>query len=221
VGRKAPKNVAAFLVVIAALAICSVGVVSAPLGNSRSQTKNAPVDFRSAKSLGSKSAPILLEDFSDYQCPSCRFFFLNTTLQVIKDYVDTGKVYLVHHDFPLTMHAHSMEAAKWANAAAAIGKFQEVETELYSTQDSWENTGNIESALSTTLTPAELKRVRALMDSPEVKAAIDHDMDLGKQRNINQTPSIFVTYKGQMNPLPPGGVTYNVLKQYLDYLLSH
>ena len=217
--RKAPGHLAAFLIVIAAVAICSAGVVSAPLVKSRRQTKSTPFDFRSAKSIGSKSAPILLEVFSDFQCPFCRYFFLTITPQVIKEYVDTGKVYLVHHDFPF--HAHSMEAARWANAAAAIGKFQEVETELYSTQDSWENTGNIESVLSTTLTPAELKRVKALMDSPEVQAAIDHDMDLGKQRNINQTPSIFVTHKGQTNPLPPGGVTYGFLKQYFDYLLSH
>ena len=62
-------------------------------------------------------------------------FFLTATTPLMNDYVASGKVYLVHHDFPLPMHAHSLDAAKWANAAAEIGKFREVETALYTKQD--------------------------------------------------------------------------------------
>jgi protein-disulfide isomerase len=221
VGRKSSRRFASILAVFAALLFCSAGLLSAKRKQPQTHPKSAPIDFRSAKTIGSKSAPILLEDFSDFQCPSCRVFYLTATLQVIKDYVGTGKVYIVHHDFPLPMHAHSMEAARWANAAAGIGKFQEVETALYSSQDKWEVTGKVEDAVASVLNAAELKRVQALMAKPEVQAAIDQDVELGKQRNINQTPSIFVTYKGQLNALPPGGVTYGILKQYFDYLLSH
>ncbi len=146
---------------------------------------------------------------------------MTTTQQVIKDYVTTNKVYIIHHDFPLDMHAHSKEAARWANAAAEIGKFQEVETALYTTQDKWEATGNIGDVLSTVLSPAELKRVQTLMAKPEVQAAIDQDVELGKQRNINETPSIFVTHNGQMNQIPTRGASYGILKQYFDYLLRN
>ncbi|HEV3218193.1 MAG TPA: thioredoxin domain-containing protein [Candidatus Acidoferrales bacterium] len=219
--RKSSLSLISIATMIAGLLICFTGFLSAQQGPPQSHVRVAPVNFRTAKTIGSSSAPILLEDFSDYQCPSCRFFFLNTTLQVIKDYVGAGKVYIIHHDFPLEMHAHSMEAARFANAAAEIGKFQEVETALYTTQASWENTGKIEDAVSSVFTPAELKRVEGLMGKPDVQAAIDEDMALGKQRGITQTPSIFVTYKGQTNPLPPGGVTYAVLKQYFDFLLTH
>ena len=73
------------------------------------QTK-APVSSLTAKkSLGSPSAPITVEVFADFQCPQCRLFFLTTTQQLIDNYVSTGKVYLVHHDFPLNMHSHSGE----------------------------------------------------------------------------------------------------------------
>lgn len=221
--RKSSKRFAPIVAVLAGGLICSAGLLSAQQGRapSAAHPKVVAFNFRTAKTIGSTSAPILLEDFSDYQCPSCRYFFLNTTLQVITDYVNTGKVCLIHHDFPLDMHAHSVEAARYANAAAEIGKFKEVETALYSTQDKWENTGRIEDALSSVLTPAELKRVQTLMVKPDVQAAIDEDLALGKQRGITQTPSIFVTHKGEMRPLPPGGVTYGVLKQYFDYLLAH
>jgi len=138
----------------------------------------------------------------------------------MNDYVASGKVYLIHHDFPLPMHAHSREAAKWANAAAEIGKFREVETALYSKQDSWGVTGKIDDALDNVLTAVEMKRVRSLLDSPEVTSSIQHDEDLAKAKGLTGTPSIFITHKGQTVPLPAAGATYPLLKQYLDYLLT-
>ncbi len=48
------------------------------------------------KSYGSKTAPITMEVFSDYQCPACRSFYQSTYRQVIDSYVSAGKVYLIH-----------------------------------------------------------------------------------------------------------------------------
>ena len=42
---------------------------------------------------------------------------------------------------------------------------------------------------------------------------------MGIERNVNQTPSIYVTSHGKTEALPGGGVDYTLLKQYLDYLL--
>lgn len=202
---------------LAALVVISPALLSAT--PQATQARGTHADLSAAKSLGSKTAPIELEIFSDFQCPVCRQFYFSTTKQVIDEYVSTGKVYLVHRDFPLPMHAHSSEAAKWADAAAAIGKFQEVEDALYSKQDAWGATGKIDESLSSVLGPTDMKRVHALLDSPEVTASIQHDEDLGKERNITGTPSIFLTHKGQTVSLPALGTSYNLLKQYMDYLL--
>jgi protein-disulfide isomerase len=56
------------------------------------------------KTIGNHTAPITMEVFSDYQCPSCGNFYETTLRAMIQDYVALGKVYLVHHDFPLQMH---------------------------------------------------------------------------------------------------------------------
>lgn len=170
--------------------------------------------------MGSKSAPILFEDFSDFQCPVCKQFFFGTVQPMIDEYVSSGKVYLVHHDFPLPMHAHSTEAAKWANAAAAIGRFQEVEVALYTKQESWAASGKVEEVIASVLTPEEMKRVRALYGSPEVESALKHDLDLGNDRRVNGTPAIFVTHKGVMAPVPALGASFPLMKTYLDYLLK-
>jgi len=56
---------------------------------------------------------------------------------------------------------------------------------------------------------------------PQLDAAIDADLAAGHARNVNATPTIFVTAHGSTQPLPPGGVSYTLMKQYLDYLLAH
>lgn len=207
-----------------AIALAGLIGISSPSLTARPappQTKISLAEITAGKSLGTKGAPILMEDFADFQCPMCRSVFLGITRQLIDEYVTTGKVYLVHHDYPLPIHAHSREAAKWANAAAAIGKFQEVETALYMKQDSWSATGNIEEVVASVLTPAEMKRVRLLYASPEIEAAIQHDLDLGHSRSVNETPTIFVTHKGQMVPVSATGASLPLMKQYFEYLLKN
>ncbi len=185
------------------------------------QTKAAAAAIVPNKASGSKSAPITIEVFSDFQCPACKQTFLQTLRPLMDDYVASGKVYLVHRDFPLPMHNHSREAARWANAAAQAGKFEAVEEALYTKQESWAANGNIEAVVAAVLSPAEMKKVRQWMQSSgPLDAAIDKDVELGKSRRVSQTPSLFVTHGGETVALPPGGVTFPILKQYLDYLLK-
>jgi protein-disulfide isomerase len=187
------------------------------------QTKITEAQIAIAKTLGSKNAPIQFEVFSDFQCPMCRSFFLSASHKLLEDYCSAGKVYLIHHDFPLPIaaHVHSEEAARWANAAAAIGKFHEVESALYNNQESWGATGKIEEVVANVLSPADMKRVRALVGSPEVRAAIQHDKDLGDSRGYSSTPTLLVTHSGHSDMLNPVGLTPGILKPYFDYVLQH
>lgn len=182
-----------------------------------------PESLTAAKSLGSSSAPIRIDEFSDFECPACRNFYQNTLRQVIDNYVSTGKVYVVHHDFPLSMHPYSRVAARWANAAAAAGLFEPVEQTLFAKQDEWGATGNVEPVIAGVLSATEMKKVQMIyqQDAAQLDAAVESDLAAGKLKNVNQTPSIFVTSHGSTQALPPGGVTYELMKQYLDYLLAH
>ena len=197
--------------------LCLAGAGAA---GSRTRVAAAP-DLTSLKSLGSRSARITVEVFSDFQCPACKRTYQETLRPLIDNYVASGKVYLIHRDFPLAMHSHSREAARWANAAALIGKFEKVEEALYTKQETWAASGNLEATLAGVLTPSEMKKVRAILAQPaQIDAAIERDVALGKEKRISQTPSLFVIQNGQTTPLPAGGVTYPLLKQYLDYLLK-
>src|SRR5438270_9138880 len=86
-----------------------------------------------AKAVGNPGAPLLMEVFSSFDCPHCKIMRESFEPQVIRDYVMTGKVYLVHREFPLTGqgHQYAREAAAYATAAARIGKYEQVADTLY------------------------------------------------------------------------------------------
>jgi len=76
------------------------------------------------KGRGFANAPIVLEVYSDYQCPHCKTLYEKTLVPLMSTYVDKGKVYLVHHEFPVpALHPHAVEAASYACAASRVGKY--------------------------------------------------------------------------------------------------
>ena len=174
-----------------------------------------------SKALGSKSAPITIEVFEDFQCPACRNFFETSLKQVIDAYVVPGKVYLIHRDFPLDMHPYSHQAARLANAAADLGQFQTIERALFDSQDQWSANGKIEEALAAAVPAAQMKKIHdyEAAHMSDINASIERDHAMGVERKVNQTPSIYVTSHGKTEALPGGGVNYDLLKNYLDYLL--
>jgi protein-disulfide isomerase len=203
-----------------------------------SQVLGAPV-----KAYGSKDAPITMEVFSDYECPSCRNLFENTLRPMIADYVASGKVYLVHRDFPLPMHKYGYEAARWANAAARVGEFQSIEAALYDNQDAWAADGNIAKYVSSAMSAAQFQRVQKLMQGCGATASasthtpqtinvsqvsggcaldtfIEADRTIGNRIPVRATPTYVITYKGQHLPAGSGVVSWPILKQFFDSLLA-
>jgi len=174
------------------------------------------------KTLGSRNAPIVMEVYSDYSCPVCRSFYLGVIRPMLDDYVASGKVYLIHRDFPLIGvpgHEHSREAALYETAAARIGKFQEVDAALYDKQPEWTRTGNVEAVVASVLSPREMKRVKEMVQSGKVDSYVDSDRNMGLARGIRATPTIYVTVHGRTDVLP-GNVSYNLIRRYFDEELA-
>jgi len=172
------------------------------------------------KASGSKNATVTMETFTDFQCPACKQLFTTTMQKVTDNYVNTGKIYLVHRDFPLPMHAYSRIAASYARAAAHIGKNDQVEIALFQNQEKWEATGDVKGTVAAVLTPAEMKKVQALVDGKTLEPLIEKDKALGQGYAVNQTPTTWLhTKNGQSFPVV-GFVNYDVLKTFLDQLVA-
>ncbi len=183
------------------------------------QAAAAVSDIDPHEALGSKSAPIVMEVFSDFQCPACKTLFVGTNRQLMDNYVSTGRVYLIHRDFPLPVHAHSRVAAQYSRAAAQIGKLEPVEEVLFQNQEKWEQSGDVDGTVAGVLSPGEMAKVRALVKGGTLDAAINKDQALGQGYRVNQTPTTIIHYKGQTYPVV-GVVSYDVLHQFLDQLLA-
>jgi protein-disulfide isomerase len=183
-------------------------------------TVNGVADIDPTKAFGSKNAPLVMEIFSDFQCPACKQLFTTTTQRVMDNYVDNNKVYIVHRDFPLPMHAYSRIAAGYSRAAAHIGKCEPVEQALFQNQEKWEANGDVKGTVAAVLSPADMKKVQALVDGKTLEPLIDKDRQLGQAIPVNQTPtSIIHTKDGQSYPVV-GFVSFDVLKTLLDQLVK-
>ena len=197
--------------------LVALALLFAPaFGVSAGQSAAVP-DIDPHAAVGSKNAPIVMEVFSDFQCPACKTLFVTTNRQVMDNYVSTGKVYLIHRDFPLPMHAHSQVAAQYSRAAAHVGKLEPVEQALFDNQEKWEQNGDVDGTVAAVLTPAEMTKVRALVKSGTPNALIQKDLALGKFYNVNQTPTTVFHAKGQTFPYS-GVMSYEILRNFLDQL---
>ena len=194
-------------------------VPEAPTVSTATIAVNGVTDIDPTKAFGSKTAPVVVEIYSDFQCPACKQLFLNTTQKVMDNYVNTGKVYLVHRDFPLPMHAYSRLAASYSRAAAHIGKCEAVEMVLFQNQEKWEANGDVKGIVAGVLSQAEMKKVQAIVDAKTLEPMIDKDKQLGLTVPVGQTPTSVFHSKGQTYPFA-GTLSYDVLKDFLDQLIA-
>lgn len=77
-------------------------------------------------SMGNDSAPLVMVEYTDYQCPFCQQFHNTAWDQIKKNYIDTGKVRFINRDFPLDFHENAKRAAVAAHCGAEQGKFWEL-----------------------------------------------------------------------------------------------
>lgn len=101
----------------------------------RSYTSSLPLDSLPAR--GSASAPVTVVEFADYDCPDCQLFVSEIAPGILRDFVDTGKVRLLFHDYPLRRHTGSVPAAEAARCAGDQGAYWPMHDTLYAKLGEW------------------------------------------------------------------------------------
>jgi len=89
-------------------------------------TKAKISDLTGVNMLGSKTAPLTIVEYTDYQCPFCQRFHITAFNEIKKAYIDTGKVRFFSKDMPLDFHPNAMRAAMAARCAGEQNKFWEL-----------------------------------------------------------------------------------------------
>jgi protein-disulfide isomerase len=97
--------------------------------------------------LGNPTAPVTLIEFGDYQCHFCNVFFHSTEGDILKNYVQTGKVKMIFKDYNI-IGPDSVNASHGAHCAKDQGLFWEYHDILYSNwtgeNNGWASSENLE-----------------------------------------------------------------------------
>jgi len=179
-----------------------------------------PAPSASYKESVSPAAQVTIEVFTDYQCPHCATIYDQIIPMLRADYVQTGKVKLIHRDYPLPMHPKARLAARYANAAGTLGQYEIAVAQIFRTQAAWSQSGDVQTQLAQVLPPDVMDRIRtAIQSDAHLDDTIASDVAVAHLDNLNQTPSLVVAHNGIRQvfaPVPP----YALLKSYLDDLLA-
>lgn len=88
-----------------------------------------PIDEYDAV-YGSPDAPVVIVEFTDYQCPYCQRYYVQTFSQIIETYGD--QIYYVVKDLPLvSIHPEAVPAAIAAHCAEEQDAFWEYHEQLF------------------------------------------------------------------------------------------
>ena len=139
---------------------------------------------------GAADAPVTLEIYGDFQCPSCA----KTTALIDEIEQSYGaKLRVVFHEFPLKMHAHALEAAMAAEAAGVQGHFWEMHDALYKYQDVWSkasNPGRFFAAYAQTM-GLNVDQFQQDRQSEQIKTQIMIQGDAGVARGVTEHADAF------------------------------
>ena len=168
-------------------------------------------------SMGAADAPITITEYSDFQCPYCRIFWENTEEQLIKAYVETGKVRFEYRSFGAFLGPESGATAEATYCAGDQEKFWDMHDLIFANQNG-ENQGAFTD-----------KRLRAFAEKLGLEMGpfnncfanskyadkVKQDGVEGAKAGIQSTPSFLINDK-----LVVGAQPFSVFQAEIDALLK-
>ena len=181
----------------------------------------AKVNLKGEPFIGDADAPVVIAYWFDYQCPFCRETEETILPELIKDYVDTGKVRIVFKDFQF-LGPDSQTAAVAARAVweVAPDKFRAWHKAMFDKQDDenagWGKKDDI-IALTKTIPGIDVAKVEELMTSraADYNTAMQADAAEGNDMGVGGTPSFLIGKQMRVGMQP-----YRVWKAEIDEVLS-
>jgi len=171
--------------------------------------------------LGSPDAPITMIEFGDYQCLNCNRFFHNTEDDILRNYVETGKVKIIFMDFAF-IGPDSVIAAQAAHCAQEQGKYWEYHDELYSNWNGentgWASMNNLKKFAANI--DLEHKSFNGCLDSGKYANKVQNNMNIGRQLGVTGTPTFFILKADSDAQKIVGAQPYTTFSAVLDSMLK-
>jgi protein-disulfide isomerase len=145
------------------------------------------VGYDQSRLRGSAAAPVVIVEFSDFQCPYCRNV-APTLKTLLAKY--GGRVSLAYRDFPLReAHPQAQQAAEAARCSGEQGKFWEYHDLLYADEAKFDAGSLAGYARGLGL---DVQQFTACLASGKFKQAVEEDVQAGSKAGVNGTPTFFI-----------------------------
>ena len=159
---------------------------------------------------GITSAPVLIVEFSDFQCPFSKRFYQETFPQMEKEYITTGKVKFAYRDFALGFHQFAKPAAILARCAGKQGKYWQMFDKLLM--------GNaLDNDIFKKYTQElnlNLNQCQKCQSLPEIQEAVERDIQEATKFGVEGTPSFFINGRF-INGAQPYAVFKKIIEEEL------
>jgi protein-disulfide isomerase len=180
---------------LALLLLATPLVARAQGGGKPSAQATAAKDPLAERSKGSPTAPIVVYEMSDFQCPYCRQHTVDVLPTLERAYVSTGKVRWVFINFPLTsVHANAAAAAELALCAARQGKFWPLHDLLFKYQETWAPLKEPGPFLLSLADSAGVPRqpMEACLTSQAARDELKADAEGAQRAGAQSTPTFYI-----------------------------
>lgn len=142
--------------------------------------------------LGDRNAPIAIVEYASLTCPHCAHFHNDVLPSLEKDYIDTGKAYLIYRDYPWDQNA--FYASVLAHTAGEKRFFPALKI-LYSSLNEWGTAQDVVGALkekAKLLGVPAAKFDAALADEKLGESILLDRMVAANEYNVQATPTVFI-----------------------------
>jgi protein-disulfide isomerase len=208
------------IVVVAAIAILIALVLILPQLTPAGDIAEHPLMNRpqvKLNGMGDPNAPVKIIEYSDFQCPYCGKFTLDTEQQLIDAYIATGKVYFEYRSVGNFIGPESVRAAEAAYCAGDQNKFWEMHDIIFANQQG-ENEGHFSDKFLTALASKISLDIGTFSDcftGGKYAAKVEQDGVDGRQAGVKGTPSFVINGKLFENALP-----FSAFQTAIDALLK-
>ncbi|WP_052347766.1 DsbA family protein [Candidatus Nitrosotenuis chungbukensis] len=216
------KSGKAKFIILGIIAIVIIGVAAAVTSGADFKARDGSIDTtKGSPVLGSKSAPVTIIEFGDYQCPFCQRWNLDTKPLIEKNYIDAGKVKLIYMDFAF-LGPDSIKAHAGSYCADEQGMYWKYHDFIYANQghenDGWASAENIKS-LASKLEGLDAGEFGKCLDSGKYEDRVRENKNIAMRNGASSTPTFIVIGKGEGTQLT-GAQPYSVFQALLDEKLT-
>lgn len=175
-----------------------------------------------AVEMGDPDAPVTLMEFADYQCPGCAHFATQIKPQLRQEFIETGQVHFVFHDFPLSGHANAFLAARAARCAGDQDVYWDYHDVLAARQNEWATQSDPRGLFTdyAEAVGADGSAFRECVNSDRHAETVTANAALGDQLGVTGTPWVLVSERGGAPQRVEEWNDYDEVAAILDSLLG-